>query len=151
MVFFSLHRAQTSLASYLTRIWDSFPGIKRPGREIDHLSRSSAEVKNAWSYTATPKIHLHGVVVSEAQGQYYFMDKSHNRGDQFLERILVHFIICAADLLTDSFLLSEGEPQCVVVPSNYLYFRHLPISIARIQVLKSSCRLKNYQSCALDR
>jgi hypothetical protein len=29
-------------------------GIKRPGREADHLAPSSAEVKNAWSYTSTP-------------------------------------------------------------------------------------------------
>jgi len=29
-------------------------GVKRPGREADHLSPPSAEVKNAWSYTSTP-------------------------------------------------------------------------------------------------
>jgi hypothetical protein len=30
-----------------------FPGVKRPGREADHSPPSSAEVKNAWSYTST--------------------------------------------------------------------------------------------------
>jgi len=30
-------------------------GIKRPGREASHSSPSSAEVKNAWSYTSTPQ------------------------------------------------------------------------------------------------
>jgi hypothetical protein len=30
-------------------------GVKRPGREADHSSPSSAEVKNAWSYTFTPQ------------------------------------------------------------------------------------------------
>jgi hypothetical protein len=30
-------------------------GVKRPGREADHSSPSSAEVKNAWSYTSTPQ------------------------------------------------------------------------------------------------
>jgi hypothetical protein len=39
-------------------------GIKRPGREADHSPLSSAEVKNAWSYTSTPSVHLHGVVLS---------------------------------------------------------------------------------------
>jgi hypothetical protein len=39
-------------------------GVKRPGREADHSPSSSAEVKNAWSYTSTPRIHLHGVVLS---------------------------------------------------------------------------------------
>jgi hypothetical protein len=37
-------------------------GVKRPGREADHSPPSSAEVKNAWSYTFTPPIRLHGVV-----------------------------------------------------------------------------------------
>jgi len=27
-------------------------GVKRPGREADHSPPSSAEVKNAWSYTS---------------------------------------------------------------------------------------------------
>jgi hypothetical protein len=30
-------------------------GVKRPGREADHSPPSSAKVKNAWSYTSTPK------------------------------------------------------------------------------------------------
>jgi hypothetical protein len=38
------------------------PGIKGPGREVDHLPPASAEVKNGWSYTSTPPIRLHGVV-----------------------------------------------------------------------------------------
>jgi hypothetical protein len=39
-------------------------GVKRPGREADHLTPSSAEVKNEWSYTSTPPIRLYGVVLS---------------------------------------------------------------------------------------
>jgi hypothetical protein len=30
------------------------PGVKWPGREADYSPPSSAEVKNAWSYTSTP-------------------------------------------------------------------------------------------------
>jgi hypothetical protein len=30
-------------------------GVKRPVREADHSPPSSAEVKNAWSYTSTPQ------------------------------------------------------------------------------------------------
>jgi hypothetical protein len=37
------------------------PGVKRPGREADHSPTSTAEIKNAWSYTSTPPIRLHGV------------------------------------------------------------------------------------------
>jgi hypothetical protein len=39
-------------------------GVKAPAHEADHLLPSSAEVKNAWSYTSTPLIRLHGVVLS---------------------------------------------------------------------------------------
>jgi hypothetical protein len=42
----------------------SFRGVKLPGRESDHSSPSSAEVKNAWSYTSTLPIRLYGVVLS---------------------------------------------------------------------------------------
>jgi hypothetical protein len=34
-------------------------GIKRPGREVDHLPSSSTEVKNEWSYASTPPLRLH--------------------------------------------------------------------------------------------
>jgi hypothetical protein len=42
----------------------SFPGVKRQGREADHSPPSSADIKNAWSYTSTPPIRLHDVVLS---------------------------------------------------------------------------------------
>jgi hypothetical protein len=31
------------------------PGVKRPGREADYSSVSSAGVKNTWNYTSTPQ------------------------------------------------------------------------------------------------
>jgi hypothetical protein len=42
----------------------SFPGVKRPEGEADHSPPSSAEAKNARSYTSTPPIRVHGVVLS---------------------------------------------------------------------------------------
>jgi hypothetical protein len=30
------------------------PGVKRPGREVDHSPPASAEVKKMWIYTSTP-------------------------------------------------------------------------------------------------
>jgi hypothetical protein len=49
-------------------------GVKWSGREADHSPPSSAEIKDAWNYTSTAPIRLHGVVFSlkEAQGQLYF-------------------------------------------------------------------------------
>jgi hypothetical protein len=38
-------------------------GAKQPGREADHSPPSSAEVNNAWNYTSTPPVRLHGVVL----------------------------------------------------------------------------------------
>jgi hypothetical protein len=42
-------------------------GIKHREGEAEQLPLSSAEVKNAWSYTATSPIHLHAVMFSQAQ------------------------------------------------------------------------------------
>jgi hypothetical protein len=39
-------------------------GIKWPGCEADRSPSPSAEVKNAWSYTSTPPLHLHGVMLT---------------------------------------------------------------------------------------
>jgi hypothetical protein len=66
---FSLHhRVQNGSgahpASYSMGTRVSFPGGKAAGREADHSPPCSAEVKNAWSYTTTPPIRLHGVVLS---------------------------------------------------------------------------------------
>jgi hypothetical protein len=43
---------------------DPYLGVKWPGREADRSSPSSAEVKNAWSYTSTTPVCVHGVVLS---------------------------------------------------------------------------------------
>jgi hypothetical protein len=48
-------------------------GVKRPGREADHSPPTNAEIKNAWSYTSTLPVHLHGVVLSKSQGQAYYL------------------------------------------------------------------------------
>jgi len=39
-------------------------GIKQLGHEADHPLPSSAQVKNAWSYTSTRHIRPHGVVLN---------------------------------------------------------------------------------------
>jgi hypothetical protein len=56
-------------------------GVKRPRREADHSLPSSAEVKNAWNFTSTTPVCLHGVVLSYSIGAtlpwplpYFFME-----------------------------------------------------------------------------
>jgi len=39
-------------------------GANRPRREADRSSPPSAEVKNAWNYTSTPSIRLHGMMLN---------------------------------------------------------------------------------------
>jgi hypothetical protein len=39
------------------------PGVKRPGREVDHSPPTSAKVKKMWIYTSSP-IRLHGIVLN---------------------------------------------------------------------------------------
>jgi hypothetical protein len=39
-------------------------GGKRPGREADKSPPSSGDVKNEWSYTFTPPVRVHGVMLS---------------------------------------------------------------------------------------
>jgi hypothetical protein len=39
-------------------------GVKWLLCEADHSPSSSAKVKNAWHYTSTPPVHIHGVVLS---------------------------------------------------------------------------------------
>jgi hypothetical protein len=43
---------------------DSFPGVKRPGREADHTPPSSAEFKECVELCLHSPIRLHGVVFS---------------------------------------------------------------------------------------
>jgi hypothetical protein len=45
-------------------------GVKRLGHEADHSYPSSAEVKNAWSYTSTPPIFFHGVVKGKGSPRF---------------------------------------------------------------------------------
>ena len=42
------------------RFWNSVPGVMRPEREVNRSHPSSTDVKNEWTYTSTPTIHLYG-------------------------------------------------------------------------------------------
>jgi hypothetical protein len=56
--FSLLHVVQTGSGvhptSYTMGTMSSFPGVKRPGPEVDHSPPTSAEVKKMWIYTSTP-------------------------------------------------------------------------------------------------
>jgi hypothetical protein len=77
--FSLLHRVRTGSGAYPasytggTRAFSLW--IKRPGHEADNSHPSSAEV-NAWSYTSIAPVRLHGMVLSEAQGQLHHFNIS---------------------------------------------------------------------------
>jgi hypothetical protein len=74
---FSLHhRVQTGSADHPLPLIQYVPGalsvgIKRPGREADHSPPSSADVKNAWSYTSTPQYAFMAWCSVKTQGQLH--------------------------------------------------------------------------------
>ena len=39
----------------------SIPGLKQPGRKVDHSDPFDAETKNEWRYNSTPPACLNGV------------------------------------------------------------------------------------------
>jgi hypothetical protein len=48
------------------------PGVKRTGREADHLTPTNAEVKKTWVYTSTsPYAFIAKCLINYAQGQFY--------------------------------------------------------------------------------
>jgi hypothetical protein len=40
---------------------DSFPGVRRSGREANHSPPFNAEIKVEWSWSSAPSTSLHGV------------------------------------------------------------------------------------------
>jgi len=65
--FFSLQLHPDWLWGYLEG-----GGVCNPGGKADHSPPSSAEIKNAWSYTSTPLVCLQGMVLCQAHGLLYF-------------------------------------------------------------------------------
>jgi hypothetical protein len=79
---FSPHpRVQTGSAvhpaSYPMGTKGSFPGVKLPGREADHSTPSSTEVKSAWNYASTPPIRFHMVFDYRKQSVFGSLLNSH--------------------------------------------------------------------------
>jgi hypothetical protein len=51
------HRLSGSTNLLSNGYWGLFPpGVKRPGREVDHSPATSAEVKQIWLYTSIPPL-----------------------------------------------------------------------------------------------
>jgi hypothetical protein len=72
-----LHRVQNGSGAHLAPYPMGTEALsletKRSRREADHWPPSSAEIKNAWSYTSTPPISLHGVVLIKHMHNFTFI------------------------------------------------------------------------------
>jgi len=69
LVIFFFTTASRTLLGPTELLIQCIPGalsleIRRPWHEADNLPPSSTEDKNLWSYTSTPPIRIHGVVIS---------------------------------------------------------------------------------------
>jgi hypothetical protein len=86
-------------------------GVKRPGREGDHSPPSSAEVKNAWSYTPTPQYTFMAWCSVKAQRQLYLYLQLGSR-----ECWEVHSTFClmpASPTLRTGYIMFRGHCQHV--------------------------------------
>jgi hypothetical protein len=67
-VFSVQNGSGTDPASYPMSSGASFPGKNEPRSVAGYSFPSSAEIKNAWSYSSIPHIRIHGLVPNLAQG-----------------------------------------------------------------------------------
>ena len=44
---------------------ESYPGVKLPGRGVDHPPSSSPRLKNEYSFTSTPSLGFRGLLLGE--------------------------------------------------------------------------------------
>jgi hypothetical protein len=51
--------------SFITVSISSFPGVKQPGRSVDHSSHLAPRSKKEWSYISTPRLDLCGLFWGE--------------------------------------------------------------------------------------
>jgi hypothetical protein len=80
------------ITSYPMDNMGSVLAVKRQGREADHSPPSSAEVKNAWSYTSTSPICFHGVEQHRDKFTFYFFRMSLT----YRNKIIIIIIIITA-------------------------------------------------------
>jgi hypothetical protein len=68
---------------------NSFPGVKRPGNEAEHLPPSCAKVMKEWSYSSTPPVFLYmktsALQLYPVVGSYNSHITSANRFNSFVE------------------------------------------------------------------
>ena len=61
----------------------SFPGVKRPGRDVDHPPHLASRLKEEYSYASTPPLGLRGVFYGE---RYLYKDLIEDQRPRFYRR-----------------------------------------------------------------
>jgi len=68
-----------------------FPGVKRPGREVDHSPQSSAEVKNSRNYATTHQYILMAWCLVKHGDSFAFTSLSvHNQSESTEDGYIIH-------------------------------------------------------------
>jgi hypothetical protein len=114
------------------------PGVERPRHVSDHSTPSRDDVKNAWSYTSTPPIRVHGVVLIKHR-DFTFKKFSLCPCIQETPHLIPHYFWCGRNANKMAQITSE----CESVPHDF--------SIA-VEVRLLRCTdLTDYASSALLR
>jgi hypothetical protein len=88
-------------------------GVKHPVSEADHSPPSSAEVKNARSYTSTPQYAFMAWCSIKAQGQLYFYLTLPKRYlDIQKERLLLKDVVPVRDIL--GYRIKNAVVKCFI-------------------------------------
>ena len=82
-----------------------FSGGNRPWPKFDHLTPTSEEVKNEWSYASTPPIFLYGACGKSFPFHICIMN-SPNFATSHITNLLQHFIKLLYLLKLNTYLLS---------------------------------------------
>jgi hypothetical protein len=108
---------------------NGYPGVKRPGREVDHSPRTSAEVKKMWIFTSTPT-RLHGVVLTllSRDNFTFTLPERERRRDcgEFTKPFHISWP-CVIQLGLPSGLFPFGSPKkilCAFFVPHFVLWRH---------------------------
>jgi hypothetical protein len=127
--------------------------VKRPGRETDHSPPSSAEVKNAWSYTSTPQYVFMAWCLVKHRNNFTFYLICYQEGQKIRQEwnrmecircwSMVMLIRGPFDKFVDSSYYSESKlcgGEVTVSVSNYLPWQAMQVLQRSTHSSKTRCR-----------
>jgi hypothetical protein len=114
-----------------------FPMVKQPGRETDHSSPSSAEIKNVWTYTSTPYTSL-WLKHRDTFSAYRYLQKFTYRFPYlFMKKfMLIWLFMTLRNKLTS--VTSTCFALCISIYSLYRFYISIAVNDIGVSLVKSS-------------